>query len=249
MLGDDMKKEKEYKNIIFTKDYNFAYKVRQKCNEYGMEIHYVDNINDLMDYFAKNKKGTIFIDLKYSHFVKILNDFMLNVFYGQYMIVYLTDHRYENVNDDNKVIYLSCYNRLGDILPMLALGINKMNFVEDTQKRNTIINKITQILKSFDIYSNLEGFTFIKDCVEYVVINNLRCFVYKNDVYAVVARANNTTIACVEKNIRFAIKKAITSNPEAFNIDDNRFRKLTTTGFISYIIDLTRDFARTVVAN
>ena len=85
-----------------------------------------------------------------------------------------------------------------------------------------------------------EEFACIKECVVYVVENNIQSVVFNRDVYPAVAAKINSKVANVEKSMRDAIKKARLDHPECFKVADERFKHLTVVGFLSYLIEKVR---------
>ena len=230
----------ELKNAVFTKDSNYAYKIRQKCSNYGIEVEYIDNLKDLISYFIRYKMGIVFIDLKYSRFTSLIKEYIDIIKSRSFVIIFLNDHKNINIGCDNRQTYLSCYDRIINILPTIITDLNYNLCMISKDVDSTVVRLSVKNISEFKIPVNLNGYSCIKECVVYAVENNLQSIVFNRDVYPAVATRMNTKVSNVEKSMRDAIKKARLDHPECFVVADERFKHLTVVGFLSYLIEKVR---------
>lgn len=230
----------ELKNVVFTKDSNYAYKIRQKCSNYGVEVEYIDNVKDLISHFIRYNMGIVFIDLKYSRFSALIKEYIHLIKTKSFVIIFLNDNRNINIGCDNRLTYLSCYDRIINILPSIITDLNYNLCMISKGEDSTILKYAVNNINEFKIPVNLNGYACIKECVVYVVENNIQSVVFNRDVYPAVAAKINSKVANVEKSMRDAIKKARQDHPECFKVADERFKHLTVVGFLSYLIEKVR---------
>lgn len=74
--------------------------------------------------------------------------------------------------------------------------------------------KIKNLLKILGIPSNILGYTYIEEALEYMI--NLNKIVFLSEIYGKIGDAHETSLKCVEASIRNAIKKAASTNNDKF---------------------------------
>jgi len=83
-----------------------------------------------------------------------------------------------------------------------------VNLLPDCEKIKLIESEVSRLLLQININVKYRGYSFLKDCVSYIVFNNLICFNLSKEIYPVVSKKNNVSCAMVEKSIRLAIDQA-----------------------------------------
>lgn len=77
--------------------------------------------------------------------------------------------------------------------------------------------KIKSLLQAFGIPTNILGYTYIEEAIDYMINSNK--IVFLSEVYGEIAQTHETSLKCVEASIRNAIKRAaIVKNDEFIKI-------------------------------
>lgn len=216
LTGVEMK-NLELSNIIFTKDSNYAYKLRNKLNEANIKTDYVNDAEALLFSMFNNNRGLVFIDLKYARFLTLIKEYSKHQLSRNFCFIYLTDNKNYEVEFDNKLIFVSDYE---NVLQTAILAIDSLNQREKskfTVPESYVENSLLNILISLDISTKHTGYELIKDSIK-ILINkqNKSNSIIMKEVYKEVGLMHSKAPANVEKSIRLALNKALQSNPEAF---------------------------------
>ena len=91
---------------------------------------------------------------------------------------------------------------------------------------------ITNIVNEEGINPSLKGFYYITEAVNLLLKEKDRMGAITKEVYGPIADSNQTTIACVERSIRFAIKKKM----ESCNTEDFQKDSVTNKVFLAKIL-------------
>ena len=74
--------------------------------------------------------------------------------------------------------------------------------------------KIKSLLQSFGIPTNILGYTYIEEAIDYMINSNK--IVFLSEVYGKIAETHGTSLKCVEASIRNAIKRATLTKSDEF---------------------------------
>lgn len=111
-------------------------------------------------------------------------------------------------------------------------GISKASVLDRIEEAAEKSTGIAEILVNIGISQDSEGFRFLKDAVELVRRQPEAISSMTKVLYPEIARINNTTPACAERNIRTAIQKAHTGAGFCIN-----GRKPTNREMIAYLAE------------
>ena len=221
--------------IIFSKDVNYSYNVRNKCSEQRVYIDYASSLKDLILYLIRHDSGFVFIDYKYFSHISVFTEYICSEKSSNFTFIMLTDNKVIDCVLENK-FYISNLNSLTDLVFRLKCINGADNSLFNLSKGEIYKNIITY-LERYGISPKHIGYSYIKECVAIGVENTSGILNYSNNIYPIIATRYHTCTGNVDKNIRTAIKKAYEHNPTIFEDDDITNRALTNAGFLNYIIE------------
>jgi len=105
---------------------------------------------------------------------------------------------------------------------------------------------VTELMHEFVIPAHLKGYNFIRSAIMIVVEDPMAIKLITKWLYPEVAKKNNTTPSCVERDIRHAIESAWVRTPsrkkeEVFgNISSDLYFKPSNAEFIAKLADIIR---------
>ena len=221
---------------FYTKNRMRAYNMRNKCNMRGIDVRYLTDLGDFLDYLISCKKGIIILDLKYFKYSRMISEFCHFRNNGEYKFVYFTEDKDRViVTDENICVY--SYVEVDEFLDKLPQIIVDTNTICEHNRKANVSNIITNVLESYKISPKHIGFNYLKDCIDIASKNKREMVVLNKYIYPLVAKMYNTTIDNVEKNIRLAIKSASQNHPELYNKNTFCDGKITNRTFVSHVIE------------
>lgn len=230
----NMDKVNNEDGIIFSKDINFLYNVRNKCSEAGIFLNYSQTVEDYILYLVGSDGGIILIDYKYFDDIKFLLNYYCSYKCQNFTFVYITEDKIDI--DLGKNSYIINLDELKELLPKLKYLSYAQNHSSHMSKSDIYKNTI-DFLEMYGISPKHAGYSYIKECVALGVENNSGILNFSNNIYPIIATKYNTCTGNVDKNIRTAIKKAYENNPKLFELDDVNHKSITNAGFLNYIIE------------
>lgn len=230
----------EINNIIFTKDENYAYKLRSKLMNAGVRIEYVGNTETLLYFMFNNTKGIVLIDLKYARFASIIKEYTQHQFSRNFCFIYLTDNRSCEIEYDNKLIFVTNYDNVTQTLALANASMERLEKENFTVPESFIDNCSITMLSTLNISSKHAGYEMIKDAIKILVNKHTKHPIRMKEVYAEIGELRGKEPANVEKCIRLALSKAEDKSPEIFK---NIFRneRISNTILLHYIAESIRN--------
>ncbi len=227
--------ERKMNVSFYTRNEMVAYNVRNKCKTQNIEMEYLSDLGEMLEYLISNKGGVVIIDLKYFKHSKLISEYCNIRNCGKYRFVYLVENEneFENTCEDIEVFSYEEISQLISLLPKILEDLNAKNI---SNQKNCVSNAITEILESYKISPKHIGFNYLKDCIDLSRKCKTGCLDLSKNIYPNIAKMYNTTEDNVEKNIRIAIKSASLLHPELY--DEKTFcdGKVTNRKFVSHII-------------
>ncbi|MGN0960806.1 MAG: sporulation initiation factor Spo0A C-terminal domain-containing protein [Christensenellales bacterium] len=208
--------DNETTNIIFTRDGNYAYKLRNKLNSIEIKTDYVRDTEALLFFMFKNNKGIIFLDLKYARFLPIIKEYSLHQFSRNFCFIYLTDNKNCEVEFDNKLIFVTDYENVLQTVTLANEALNRREKLRFVIPENFIDNCLIDILSTLNISNKHSGYDLIKDAIKILVNKQTKTLTLMKEVYIELGKMHGKEPANVEKSIRLALNKAEEKNPENF---------------------------------
>ena len=233
MMQEDTMKN-EINNIIFTKDGNYAYNLRNKLEGINIKAGYVKDMEALLYFMFKNEKGIIFLDLKYARCLPIIKEYLQHQSSRNYCFICLTDNKSCEVECDNKSIFVADFE---NIIPVVKLAIKEMEIREKIKfavPDGYVDCKLSEVLYSLNISSKHLGYELIKDAIKIMLNIHTRPVVFMKDIYQQIADIRGKEPANVEKSIRLALDKAEECNLELYKQLFNN-QKVSNTIILNYI--------------
>lgn len=221
--------------IIFSKDVNFAYTIRNKCSELGVYLDYSPTTQDILRYYFDSKGGFIFIDYKSFDYMSLLQSCLNSEKIHNYNVILLTDNKEIDVEVDDR-LYVSNLKNIGELVLKLKY-LNSHESDVTAVSKNEIYKNIILFLEKYGISPKHIGYSYIKECVAFCVESNDCVLNFSINVYPIIASRFHTCSGNVDKNIRTAIKKAYEKNPQLFDVEDICHRAITNAGFLNHIIE------------
>lgn len=229
----------ENKNInvaFYTKSITNAYDLRNKCKRNGIDISYLADLDNLIVEIISNPKGVMIIDIKYLRHLRLISSFCQFRNNGEYKFIYLAPSE-KLMSADEEDISIYTYEEMSKLVDNLPQIIDEINNKSDNDKMIFVSNMIAEILESYKISPKYMGFSYLKDCIEIVSQNKFQAKRLNTDVYPIIAKKYNTTVANVEKGIRITIKQASISHPELYGKDTFCCGKITNRKFVTHIVE------------
>ena len=222
--------------MIYSKNTNYAYKVRTKTLGLGINTQYIRKIDELLDYVLKHDEGIIFIDINNERFQKYAKEFALLQRNKNLSIVYLTDNIEVKVDCDSIYTFQSSYDELQNVIPSI-LNIRHSRHNNLDSFCNVDIDKyLSLIIKEFQLPEKLTGYNYIYDCVKVFLQSREKKYNIIKEAYTIVANRYKKNVSNIEKSIRTVISKAVQKSPEPFR---RAFKndKVSNLNFIVYLVE------------
>lgn len=227
--------QNEFDGIVFSKDINFSYNVRNKCSVYGIKLGYSQSIKDLLLYLIKSDNGLIFIDYNCFSYIKLLKEYIGSEKSNSHIFIFLTDNKEMDI-DIGKKSFVANLGNLCDIIPKIKYVSSMDNNLINVSK-GVMYKNIIESLGVYGISPKLIGYSYMKECIVLGVESGGSILNFSNNIYPIIASKFHTCAGNVDKNIRTAIKKAYEKNPQLFEDDEISSMALTSAGFLNYIIE------------
>lgn len=206
----------EISNIIFTKDGNYAYKLRSKLNDANIKIDYVRDAESLLYYIFNNTKGIVLLDLKYARFVTIIKEYSHHQYSRNFCFIFLTDNKNCEVEYDNKMIFVTNYENLLPTFMLASKALEKREELRQSIPDSYIDKYLIEMLRTFKISTKHAGYSLIKDAIKILVNKNRKTNIVIKDVYEEIGQLCGKTPANIEKCIRLALTRAKETAPDTF---------------------------------
>lgn len=221
---------------MFGGDKNYAYNVREKCLAQGIEITYLSTIYNLIAYIINNSAGLIFIDLKYARFVPLLSDYCYKSGRCDFIIVYLDDNKKSFFECQEPYSFVSNIDNLSLLIPKLLNAIKQKQNSALTIPQHMLYEYTTELLRKFRISPKMQGYSYIKKCVDVGIKSDEKFLNFSRNIYPSVADEYKTTVGNVEKSIRDVLDSSISQSPEIFDIHEFQNKNVTNATFLTYLI-------------
>lgn len=233
--------------IILSSNSSYAYKVRLKLNNLGIKAEYKNRYFELLDFIIENDEGLIFIYTKSRTCQKYIEKYTLSKMGKNFTFVFLQDNIEMVINPDNKYLFVSTYENIQDIIPMILLQTNVRKCNLNKISSEKIEKYLSLILKSFNISSNYLGYHYIKDCVHLLNGDGKKDYPTIKEVYKIIGQKYNKLASNIEKSIRICIRK---SQSKASDIYSCIFLngKISNSLFINFLLDKIKMMNNEVIA-
>lgn len=212
---------RETNNIIFTKDENYAYRLRSKLMNADMKLDYIGNAEGLLYYLFNNTKGIILIDLKYARFASIINEYANNQFSRNFCFVYLTDNKSCEIAFDNEITFVANCDNLMQTMSLAYKSLEKREREKFFVPDDFVDEYSIKMLNNLNISPKHAGYEMIKDAIRILVNKDSYHFNNIKEVYEEISISRDKNISNIEKCIRLALSKAEEKEPNVFKNEFN----------------------------
>lgn len=219
--------------VVYCKEKNMAYALREKCKNFGLNPSYINDINELFKYLIKEKAELVITDETLEFYDDVFKVF-LNKVNKNCFVIYVSDNEAFEVYGDN---FYSC--KLDNLEPLISVLSEKKKSCPDFTNKipeELVYKYTTEALLEFKLSPTLQGYSYLKQCVLIGMKYESNHINFTKDLYREVANNNNTTISNIEKSIRSAIKKTMQLYPQAFKKVELENNKITNATLITYLI-------------
>lgn len=221
---------------LYTKDENLAYKFRTKYNSSSLDIKYLSDFGNLALFLLSGQGGIVVFDLRCVQFLNLLSAFSHFRNNGEFIFIYLTDNFEEvEINDFNS--FVCSFDDVGELVNKLSLRFFDASNYKNEEKEKYYTRIIVKILEEYKISPKHKGFDYLKDSISLALKYKQKDLYLNTTIYPQVAKIHNTTTKNVEKSIRLAINRATILFPEVYNDDVFKDSKVTSSKFVSYVIN------------
>ncbi len=151
--------------------------------------------------------------------VKILETVNLNLKNNKPKIIVTSYTDNMSVLEQSFKMGIDYYIKKPIILSLLKDAISvicrdRINLISHNMERKI---KIKNLLKAVEIPTNILGYSYIEEALEYMIDSNK--IVFLSEIYGKISDLHETSLKCVEASIRNAIKKAA-------NVNNDNFKKI-----------------------
>lgn len=235
-----MEEKITYSNItIFTHNFNYAYKVRNRLSSDNIQIGCCSTITDLLDFLFYHEQGVVLIDGCSPRVQSYIVRYSTRQLRGNISFVFLNDNMNLEIDCDNKYTFISNYDRLPDTIALIKdKMVSRRNYADYIPEANANI-ELTKILRYFNFPLAYKGYEYIRDCVS-IMLSEVGQNLSLKEVYEIVGHNQNKSCASIEKCIRKILTEACTKNPDKFLQKLNR-AKVSNLEFLNYLVDTIRE--------
>ena len=219
--------------LVYSKNTNLAYEIREKLKESGYNINYIQDIKEIFKFLISEKTHLIVTTENLELYCDVFEIYSKNV-YKNFSVIYVSDEKLEgNINNN---YYICSMSKFDLVLPLVLKKPDNREVFSAKIPDEVIYKYTTEILISHKFSPTMQGYNYLMQCILVGVKCgdthiNLSQYLYKE-----VSKISNVSVASVEKSIRIIIKKTLQMYPQIFDNAELIENKITNSSVINYFI-------------